>query len=265
MVSLSRLCHGSEHGIKFESSIDGATMVLRPEASIAPQNEIGADLIMALDDVASSLTVNDKRFQEACERTVRWLDRCLKAHANPEKQNLFGIVQGGLDLSHGGLRDQCLDELIKRDLPGYAIGGLAGGELKDAFWKVVAKCTAQLPENKPRFGTAIVPSGLLKLKSAKCEHDERPIDDTCECFVCKKYTRAYLRVLLKEETFGESENTTGSINAHLITYHNVTYMLNHLDNLSSTISLKSLSGILCYSSFQSVTVLNGLSMPWHQL
>ncbi|ETL88238.1 queuine tRNA-ribosyltransferase [Phytophthora nicotianae] len=268
MVSLSRLCEVSEHGVQFESFVDGSTMILTPEASIAHQNRIGADIIMALDDVVSSLADDDERFKEACGRTVRWLDRCIQAHAHPDKQNLFGIVQGGLDVSEGGLRDQCLSELIQRDLPGYAIGGLAGGESKEAFWKVVAKCTAQLPENKPRylmgvgypldlvvcsalgvdmfdcvyptrtarFGTAIVPSGLLKLKSAKCEHDDRPIDDTCECFVCKKYTRAYLRVLLKkEETFGDAEETTGSIGAHLITYHNVTYMLNLMRRLRQSI------------------------------
>ncbi|KAL4145652.1 hypothetical protein PRNP1_013317 [Phytophthora ramorum] len=248
MVSLSRLCEVSEHGVQFESFVDGSTMVLTPEASIAHQNRIGADIIMALDDVVSSLADDDERFKEACGRTVRWLDRCIEAHAHPDKQNLFGIVQGGLDVSEGGLRDQCLSELIKRDLPGYAIGGLAGGESKEAFWKVVARCTAQLPENKPRylmgvgypldlvvcsalgvdmfdcvyptrtarFGTAIVPSGLLKLKSAKCEEDERPIDDT----------KRRLSVMQRRRR---------GIGAHLITYHNVTYMLNLMRRLRQSV------------------------------
>ncbi|CEG37798.1 queuine trna-ribosyltransferase [Plasmopara halstedii] len=265
MVSLSKLCEVSEHGVKFESFVDGSTMILTPEASIAHQNRIGADIIMALDDVVSSVEDDENRFHEACDRTVRWLDRCIKAHAYPEKQNLFGIVQGGLDVTPGGLRDQCLKQLIQRNLPGYAIGGLAGGESKDAFWRVVAKCTAQLPVNKPRylmgvgypvdlvvcsalgvdmfdcvyptrtarFGTAIVPSGLLKLKQAKWEDDDRPIDDTCKCFVCKTYTRAYLRVLLK--TGDISDTSSGSIGAHLITYHNVTYMLNLMRQLRQSI------------------------------
>ncbi|KAI9909254.1 hypothetical protein PsorP6_015110 [Peronosclerospora sorghi] len=257
MVSLSKLCHVSEKGVEFESFVDCSRMLLTPEDSIAHQNRIGADIIMALDDVVSSVTDDDERFGEACA-----------PHAYPEKQNLFGIVQGGLDISEGGLRDQCLDELIKRNLPGYAIGGLAGGESKDAFWKVVAKCTARLPEKKPRylmgvgypldlvvcsalgvdmfdcvyptrtarFGTALVPSGLLKLKSAHCEYDERPIDDTCACFVCKEYTRAYLRVLLKkEETLKEPVKTSGSIGVHLLTYHNVTYMLNLMRRLRQSI------------------------------
>jgi queuine tRNA-ribosyltransferase len=226
--------------------------------SIQHQNRIGSDIIMALDDVVSSVTDDDARFKEACERTIRWIDRCIEAHANPERQNLFGIIQGGLDVSSGGLRDQCLDAMIERDLPGYAIGGLAGGESKDHFWRVVAKCAKRLPENKPRylmgvgypldlvicsalgvdmydcvyptrtarFGTAIVPSGLLKLKAAQFEKDLSPLDDTCSCFVCKQYTRAQLRVILKRD---------GSIGPQLITYHNVTYMLNLMLRLRQSI------------------------------
>lgn len=249
MVSLSKLCEVTEEGVTFQSFVDGSKMLLTPEMSIEHQNRIGADIIMALDDVVSSVTDDGERFQEATARTVRWLDRCMEAHAHPERQNLFGIVQGGLDVSDGGLRDQCLDALIARDLPGYAIGGLAGGESKEAFWRVVAKCARRLPEDKPRylmgvgypldlvvcsalgvdmydcvyptrtarFGTAIVPSGLLKLKAPQFEHDERPVDDTCECFVCKKYTRAFLRLMIKKEENG--------IGAQLVTFHNVTYML----------------------------------------
>lgn len=258
MVSLSKLCEVTEEGVTFESFVDGSKMLLTPEMSIQHQNRIGSDIMMALDDVISSVSDDDARFKEATERTVRWIDRCIAAHANPHRQNLFGIVQGGLDVSEGGLRDYCLDEFIKRDLPGYAIGGLAGGESKDCFWKVVAKCTKRLPENKPRylmgvgypldlvvcsalgvdmfdcvyptrtarFGTAIVPSGLLKLKAAQFENDEKPIDSTCECFVCKKYTRAYLRGLLKKED---------GIGAQLITYHNVTYMLTLMRRLRQSI------------------------------
>uniref|UniRef100_H3G6X6 tRNA-guanine(15) transglycosylase-like domain-containing protein n=1 Tax=Phytophthora ramorum TaxID=164328 RepID=H3G6X6_PHYRM len=88
MVSLSRLCEVSEHGVQFESFVDGSTMVLTPEASIAHQNRIGADIIMALDDVVSSLADDDERFKEACGRTVRWLDRCIEAHAHPDKQGI---------------------------------------------------------------------------------------------------------------------------------------------------------------------------------
>jgi queuine tRNA-ribosyltransferase len=120
-------------------------MLLTPEQSIKCQNEIGADIIMQLDDVVSSVCTDDARFIEATARSVRWLDRCIHAHTRSRDQNLFGIVQGGLDLSPGGLREQCVKEMVKRDLPGYAIGGLAGGEDKASFWRVVAHVSAQIP------------------------------------------------------------------------------------------------------------------------
>lgn len=93
---------------------------------------------MQLDDVVSSVSDDMERFKEATARSVRWLDRCIAAHKRPHEQNLFGIIQGGLDISEGGLRDVCLEAMIQRNLPGYAIGGLAGGEDKGSFWRVVA-------------------------------------------------------------------------------------------------------------------------------
>ncbi|ONM55085.1 Queuine tRNA-ribosyltransferase [Zea mays] len=122
-------------------------MLLTPEESIHIQNNIGADIIMALDDVVKT-TITGPRIKEAMYRTIRWIDRCIAAHKKPDVQNLFGIVQGGLDPV---LRDICVRSLVERNLPGYAIGGLAGGEDKDSFWRVVAQCTAGLPENKPRY------------------------------------------------------------------------------------------------------------------
>lgn len=89
-----------------------------------------------LDDVVSSVATNQERFIEATARTTRWLDRCIAAHSRPNEQNLFGIIQGGLDPV---LREQSLNDFLKRDasLPGYAIGGISGGEEKDKFWRVV--------------------------------------------------------------------------------------------------------------------------------
>ena len=99
--------------------------------------------MMQLDDVVSSTSDDPARFSEAMQRSVRWLDRCIAAHRRPREQNLFAIIQGGLDVSPGGLRDQCLEQMVARNLPGYAIGGLAGGEDKTHFWRVVyhvSKC-----------------------------------------------------------------------------------------------------------------------------
>lgn len=139
MVSLLKLAEITEEGVTFENPFikDGEKfksqrMMLRPEDSIAHQNNIGSDIMMALDDVVSSITDNDERFEIATYRTLRWLDRCLAAHARPREQNLFAIVQGGLDTKVGGLREKCLAGFRARDdkIPGYAIGGLAGGESK---------------------------------------------------------------------------------------------------------------------------------------
>jgi queuine tRNA-ribosyltransferase catalytic subunit len=137
MVSLLKLAEIKEEGVTFKSPIDGTEMLLTPEQSIKCQNEIGADIIMQLDDVVSSVSPDEARFREATLRSIRWLDRCIAAHKRPAEQNLFAIVQGGLDVSPGGLREHCVTEMVKRDLPGYAIGGLAGGEDKDSFWRVV--------------------------------------------------------------------------------------------------------------------------------
>lgn len=151
-----------QEGVEFRSPHDGSPLLLTPEKSIHLQNQIGADIIMALDDVVSSTTTGP-RVQEACARSVRWLDRCIAANKRPHEQNLFGIIQGGLDPE---LRAQCLKDMIARDLNGYcattnvedsayiaryAIGGLSGGEAKDQFWRIVAQCTAALPADKPRL------------------------------------------------------------------------------------------------------------------
>ena len=107
-------------------------MMLTPEHSISLQNSIGADILMQLDDVISSLTTGP-RVEEAMWRSIRWLDRCIAAHKNPDRQNLFAIIQGGLNKD---LRRQCIEEMVKRDTPGYAVGGLSGGEEKDVFWQM---------------------------------------------------------------------------------------------------------------------------------
>mmetsp|Transcript_6443 Transcript_6443/g.24953 ORF Transcript_6443/g.24953 Transcript_6443/m.24953 type:complete len:229 (-) Transcript_6443:1566-2252(-) len=150
MVSLLDLAEISEDGVTFQSPIDGQQMMLTPERSIHVQNGIGADIIMALDDVVSSVHHESSRFEEATRRTLRWIDRCVAAHRRPSEQALFGIIQGGLDQT---LRDACVEGLRARNdnLPGYAVGGLAGGEEKDAFCRVVAQCTASLPDDKPRY------------------------------------------------------------------------------------------------------------------
>jgi queuine tRNA-ribosyltransferase len=140
MVSLVELSQVTEEGVEFASPYDGVKTMLTPEKSIQVQNAIGADIIMQLDDVVSSLTTGD-RVEEAMWRSIRWLDRCIKAHERPSEQNLFPIIQGGLNPE---LRKQCCAEMIKRDANGYAIGGLSGGEEKDTFWRMYSSFHSNL-------------------------------------------------------------------------------------------------------------------------
>ncbi|OAF72040.1 hypothetical protein A3Q56_00171 [Intoshia linei] len=147
MVSLSKLSSVTEEGVMFTSPVDETKMMLTPEKSMEIQNNLGADIIMQLDDVISS-RISGERVKIAMNRSIRWLDRCLKAHNRKDDQLLFPIVQGGLDSE---LRKFSAQELVKRNTRGYAIGGLSGGESKSDFWKMVSISILNLPENKPRY------------------------------------------------------------------------------------------------------------------
>mmetsp|Transcript_36704 Transcript_36704/g.48355 ORF Transcript_36704/g.48355 Transcript_36704/m.48355 type:complete len:455 (+) Transcript_36704:2-1366(+) len=258
MVSLSELSKVTEDGVTFQSPFDGKEMLLRPEDSTKHQVRIGSDIMMQLDDVVDVVEKDQERFVEGCHRTLRWLDRCIAAQEHPHQQNLFGIVQGGLDVSPGGLRDISVAGMVERDLPGYAIGGLSGGEAKDDFWKVVAKCTESLPRDRPRylmgvgypvdlvvcvalgvdmfdcvfptrtarFGVALVPWGQLKLKNNEFSGDDRPIDTDCKCTTCQTYSRSFLHVQTKG---------AHSLGCQLITIHNISYMMNLMRSMRHAI------------------------------
>ncbi|KIM29795.1 hypothetical protein M408DRAFT_328618 [Serendipita vermifera MAFF 305830] len=284
LVSLSSFTEITEEGALFASPFTGEPTMLTPEESIRIQHAIGADIIMQLDDVVSSLTTGP-RVREAMLRSVRWLDRCIAFHkasgrdkpydtANPNgmqesasptnegqptrpEQNLFAIIQGGLDPE---LREECLDEMIKRkeDVPGYAIGGLSGGEEKAIFWKIVKLCTDKLPEDRPRysmgigfaedllvcvalgvdmadcvfptrtarFGVALTFDGPLNLRLGKHAMEFGPIDETCPCPTCTSGTsRALLHSLITHET----------VAAHAITQHNLVFQARLMGNARDAI------------------------------
>eukprot|EP01017_Pseudomicrothorax_dubius_P031940 TRINITY_DN4130_c0_g1_i1.p1 TRINITY_DN4130_c0_g1~~TRINITY_DN4130_c0_g1_i1.p1 ORF type:complete len:435 (-),score=64.51 TRINITY_DN4130_c0_g1_i1:101-1405(-) len=253
MVSLSQLCEITEEGVEFENPYDKRKMFMRPEDSIHIQNAIGADIVMALDDVVKTTTVGP-RVEEACDRTIRWIDRCLVAHRRKEEQNVFPIVQGAVDLK---LRERCLSALIQREANGFAIGGLAGGESKDDFWKVVAFCTERLPEEKPRylmgvgypvdlvvcaclgvdmfdcvfptrtarFGVALTRYGEVKIKNSEQRDDFRPLQEGCQCPTCKKFTRTYLNSIM----------TKAGVSCHLLTLHNLHYLFNLMLGIHNSI------------------------------
>jgi queuine tRNA-ribosyltransferase len=157
----------TEEGVEFRSFVDGAKIMLSPERSIAVQNAIGADIIMAFDDCPPALRPEQpsddpqlsrkrrsrpeehrKRLEEAIDRTARWLGRCIGAHARRDEQGLFGIVQGGTDLE---LRRRSVDQVCAFDLPGFAIGGVAVGESPEEIHRTVAEVAPWLPDDKPRY------------------------------------------------------------------------------------------------------------------
>ncbi|KAI1457570.1 Queuine tRNA-ribosyltransferase [Annulohypoxylon moriforme] len=260
MVSLLKLANITEEGVRFLSPHDGTPMLLTPEHSISLQNTIGSDIMMQLDDVLVTTSPDAARMREAMERSVRWLDRCIAAHANPSTQNLFCIIQGGLDLD---MRRECCREMVARDTPGIAIGGLSGGEAKADYCRVVGTCTQLLPELKPRyvmgigypedlvvsvalgadmfdcvwptrtarFGNAVTRYGVLNLRNAKYTNDFGPIEEGCGCMCCRQdgkgmgITRAFVHHNTAKET----------VAAHLLTMHNVWYQLNLMGEVRQSI------------------------------
>ena len=235
LYSLAKLRKITEEGVSFRSHIDGSKFVMSPEESIRIQSNLGSDIAMAFDECVEIPSPYDY-VAAACDRTYRWLERCrdelvrLKERGgavNPG-QLLFGINQGA---TFRDLRLKHMEQIARLDLPGYAVGGLAVGESTDEMYAVLDYLTPAMPENKPRYlmgvGTpenivegvyrgidffdCVMPSrngrhariftsfGSINLKNEKYLRDERPIEEGCDCPVCKRYSRAYLRHLFKAE------------------------------------------------------------------
>jgi len=222
VFSLAQTRKIDDDGVTFKSHIDGSTHRFTPEKSIAIQENLGADIIMAFDECADP---NDHEYiRTAMERTHRWAERSLKAKRRDD-QALFGIVQGGVDPE---LRAASAAFISSMPFPGIAIGGLSVGETKAEMHGMLDVVTALLPENKPRYlmgvGTpedlingiargidifdcvlptrlarhhsAFSPEGRLNMMNASFAHDRRPIDEGCGCYTCRTFTRAYLRHLI---------------------------------------------------------------------
>lgn len=243
VFSLGKTRKITEEGVKFKSIIDGSDLFLSPEKSIAIQEDLGADIIMSLDECAP-YPATYEYMKDSVELTLRWAKRGQEAHVR-EDQALFGIVQGG---SYTDLREYCAQELVKMDFPGYSIGGTSVGEPKDVMYKMVEDAVRYLPEDKPRYlmgvgnpidliegairgidmydcvlptrvarhGALMTHHGRMNINNQKFKFDFTSVDDMCDCYTCKNYTRAYLRHLHKsEEIFGKS----------LLSIHNVHFLL----------------------------------------
>ena len=190
------------------------------------------------------------------ERTTRWLERCIKAHKNPDKQALFGIIQGSC---YADLRRQSAKEITSFDLPGYAIGGLSVGEPAELMYEMLEETVPLMPEDKPRYlmgvgtpdyliegairgidmfdcvlptrigrnGTVLTKDGRLIIRDKKSAEDFRPIEEDCDCYACKNYSRAYIRHLLKAgEMFG----------LRLCSWHNIHFLLHLMEDVRKAIA-----------------------------
>jgi queuine tRNA-ribosyltransferase len=222
VFSLAKTRKIDDDGVTFKSHIDGSTHRFTPEKSIAIQENLGADIIMAFDECSDP---NDKAYSAiAMDRTHRWAERSLRAKRRAD-QALFGIVQGGVEPD---LRAESAQFIASLGAPGIAIGGLSVGETKAEMHAMLDVVTPLLPEDKPRYlmgvGTpedlidgvmrgidifdcvlptrlarhhsAFAPEGRLNLMNATFARDEHPIDETCDCYTCKAFTRAYIRHLI---------------------------------------------------------------------
>ncbi len=222
VFSLAQTRQIDDEGVTFKSHIDGSTHRFTPQRSIRIQENLGADIIMAFDECSDP---NDHAYTKlAMERTHRWAEICVKAKRRGD-QALFGIVQGGVQAD---LRADSAKFIASLDTPGIAIGGLSVGETKEEMHAMLDVVTPLLPEDKPRYlmgvGTpedlingvlrgidifdcvlptrlarhhsAFAPEGRLNLMNATFAHDANPIDETCDCYTCKTFTRAYIRHLI---------------------------------------------------------------------
>lgn len=254
VFSLAELRNITEEGVKFKNHLDGSPLFISPEKSMEIQNNLGSDIMMAFDECCPYPSTYEYT-RESMERTTRWAKRCKEAHKYPEKQGLFGIIQGGM---FKDLREQSAKELVELDFPGYAVGGLSVGEPADIMYDVLQHITKFMPENKPRYlmgvgspdylieavirgidmcdcvlptriarnGTAMTSEGKVVVRNATYERDWSPLDHNCDCYTCKNYTRAYIRHLIKA---GEI------LGARLLTIHNLYFLVNLMKQVREAI------------------------------
>ena len=242
VFSLSSLRKISEEGVLFNSHLDGSKHLFTPEKVMEIEEALGADIIMAFDECCP-YPADYEYVKKSMERTTRWAVRCKEAHKT-ENQGLFGIIQGGF---YKDLREQSAKDLISLDFPGYAIGGISVGEPKEEFLDILRYTTPLMPENKPRYlmgvgspdylieaslagidmcdcvlptrlarhGTALTSKGKLVIRNQNFARDWNRLDDECDCYTCKNYTRAYLRHLIK---------TNEILGMRLLSLHNLRFL-----------------------------------------
>ena len=250
VFSLSGLRKITEEGVEFRSHLDGRRIKFTPESVMHTENILGSDIMMAFDECCPYPSTYDYT-KKSMERTTRWAERCKTAHARPEDQALFGIIQGGF---YKDLREKSARDLAKLDLPGYAIGGISVGEPKEEFLDILRFTAPLMPENKPRYlmgvgspdylieaamagidmcdcvlptriarnGTAMTSHGKVVVRNATYERDWTPLDPECDCYTCKNYTRGYIRHLIKANEI---------LGVRLLSIHNLRFLTNLMEKV----------------------------------
>jgi len=260
VFSLGDLRKISEEGVKFRSHIDGSSHFISPEVSIAIQEALGADIAMCFDECPPYPAEYDY-LKKSLEMTTRWARRCKTAHSRPD-QALFGIVQGGM---HPELRRESARQLIDIGFDGYALGGLSVGEEKGLMHEMMQACSDILPEDSPRYimgigapedlieginagfdmfdcvmptrnarnGALFTSFGRINIKAAIYAEDQSPIDPACSCYVCRNYSRAYLRHLYRSQEI---------LASRLNSWHNLHFYLNLMGEARQAIADGRFSG-----------------------
>ncbi|BAD40151.1 tRNA guanosine(34) transglycosylase Tgt [Symbiobacterium thermophilum] len=255
VFSLADLRKITEEGVQFRSHIDGSTHFLSPEKAIAVENALGADIIMAFDECTPWPCDYDYA-KRSIERTARWAARCKAAHARPDEQALFGIVQGS---TFADLRRQSAEEIVALDFPGYGIGGLSVGEPKELMHEMLEVQVPLLPDDRPRYlmgvgspedlvegvwrgvdmfdcvlptriarhGTVFVPDGKMTVRNAEFARDFLPIQEGCDCYACRNFSRAYIRHLLKADEM---------LGLRLCSIHNLRFLVRLMEEIRAALA-----------------------------
>ena len=242
-----------EEGVHFKSHLDGKDLFLTPELSIQIQNKLDSDIAMSFDECIPYPATYEYA-KASTERTLRWAKRG-KDVFNNENQSLFGIVQGG---EYEDLRKFSAEETVKMDFDGYSIGGTSVGEDKDTMYRMIDYAIKYLPENKPRYlmgvgdpidllegvergidmfdcvlptriarhGNAFTRYGKINIKNAKYKEDFTPIEDSCDCYTCKNYTKAYVRHLIVSNE---------SLGGRLLSIHNIRFLIKLMEEIREAI------------------------------
>ena len=249
VFSLQELRKIDEQGVVFQSHIDGSRHKFTPQSVLEIQRSLGSDIMMVLDECAP-YPASREYAEKSNQLTLNWARQARELYAQwqplyDHQQYLFGIVQGSV---YEDIREYSANELVKMDFPGYAIGGLAVGEDKETMYRITELCADVLPENKPRYlmgvgmpedileaiergvdmfdcviptrngrnGTVFTRNGKMVLKAARFKYDQKPIDEHCDCYTCRHFSRGYIRHLF---------NTNEILGLHLATIHNIYFYL----------------------------------------